>query len=107
VLSLQVTNNYKNKGAKGWMLYDFSELPDHEPDLPADASAAAGDTAAAAASAASGLAQWLVKMVPELSVGGLQQMGCLALDQLLLMPGLFDSLLLVVPADREGCPGNM
>lgn len=108
LIIVQVSNNCKNKGARGWLLYDFTELPDQEPDSPADA-AAATDTAAtaAAARAATGLAQWLVKMVPGLSVGVLQQMGCLALDQLLQVPGLFESLLLVVPADREGCPGNM
>jgi hypothetical protein len=108
-LLLQVTNNCKHKGARGWLLYDFSELLalDQEPGSPADAAAADTAAAAAARAPATGLAQWLVKMVPGLSVGVLQQMGCLALDQLLLVPGLFESLVLVVPADREGCPGNM
>jgi hypothetical protein len=121
---LQVIGNLKSKSARGWLLYDYQEDgEDDQPDSPAAAAAAAAaaDAAApAAAAAATGgdsssgsrtansLGQWLVKLVPGLSAEVLQQqLGCVSLDRLLQVPGLFDSLLVVTPADKEGFPGNM
>lgn len=93
----------KNKGSKGWLLYDSGYAADssQQADGPADAAA----DAAAAEQRTPGLAQWLVKLVPGLSPGLLQQLGCECLEQLLLLPGLFDTLLMVAPA--EGGSNNM
>lgn len=104
----------KAKGAKGWLLYDSGDAApaaagQQQPD--AAAAGAAPDAAPAAAAAAEqrtpGLAQWLVKLVPGLSPGLLVQLGCQSLEQLLLLPGLFDALLLATPTDKDGLPHNM
>lgn len=70
--------------------------------------AAGGDGSSSGCRAATSLGQWLVKLVPGLSAEVLQQqLGCVSLDRLLQVPGLFDSLLVVTPADKEGFPGNL
>lgn len=102
----QVSNQLKAKGARGWLLYDSGDGADasQQPGAAAETDDAAGG---AAAERTPGLAQWLVKLVPGLSLGLLHQLGCQSLGQLLLLPGLFDSLLTVMPTDKEGIPHNM
>lgn len=107
--------NLKSKAARGWLLYDYLESGEEQPDSPAAgvdptpaAAAAAGGDGSSGGRAATSLGQWLVKLVPGLSAEVLQQqLGCVSLDRLLQVPGLFDSLLVVTPADKEGFPGNM
>lgn len=53
------------------------------------------------------MAQWLCKLMPQLSLGVLMQLGCQSLDGFLALPGLFDALLMILQGDREGCPGNV
>lgn len=106
--------NLKSK-ARGWLLYDYLESGEEEqPDSPAagtdaaPAAAAAGGDSSSGSRAATSLGQWLVKLVPGLSAEVLQQqLGCVSLDRLLQVPGLFDSLLVVTPTDKEGLPGNL
>jgi hypothetical protein len=107
VAPFQVSAQVKNKGAKGWLLYDSGDAAGatQQPNAAGDAEL---DTAGAAgAERTPGLAQWLLKLVPVLTLGLLHQLGCQSLDQLLLLPGVFDSLLLIMPSDKEGLPNNM
>jgi len=115
----QIVNNIRGRGGKGWLLYDETEGDDSATGLPAAAGSsdpAAAATAAAAAAAGDGtgtsrttygMAQWLCKLMPQLSLGVLMQLGCQSLDGLLALPGLFDALLTIMQGDREGCPGNV
>jgi hypothetical protein len=49
----------------------------------------------------------LLQLVPGLGLESLQQVGCVSLGQLLLLPGLFESLLLLTHGEEEGIPGIM
>lgn len=110
----QIVNNIRGRGGKGWLLYDETEGDDSATGLTAAASS--GDPTAAATAAGDctstsctthGMAQWLCKLMPQLSLGVLMQLGCQSLDGFLALPGLFDALLMILQGDREGCPGNV